>query len=262
VPEKGYGGFLGVRVSDIVDCQRHLRALQGKGISYVKVIGSGVVNRNTGEVEPGGFPEEFLSRIVQDAADLGLSVSAHANGDQAIRSAVKAGVRSVEHGFLMSSETLRMLADRGVYWVPTVYALAGSPPGTAQADGGTLALREVLLTQLVNLSVALEAGVRVALGTDAGSPGIGFGEAVLREMDWWRSAGLSLQQILKAAVLHSAELCGFRRFASFRDGRPLSLVAVYETDGRISARPVLFDGREVGPCREDEPTALGRRLLR
>ena len=79
--------------------------------------------KEPGRVTAGGFNREELLFIVHAAANCGLGVMAHANGEHAIIDAAEAGVRSIEHGFFMSRRALEVMEKKSTFWVPTVGAL-------------------------------------------------------------------------------------------------------------------------------------------
>ncbi len=205
VPGKGYGGFLGRRVGNRKEIEEAVADLKKRGAGFIKAVGSGLVDlKRPDTVSPGGFAEEELRIIVETARGRGLPVSVHANGDRAIRAAVRAGARSVEHGFFVRSETLAMMADRGVFWVPTFGALKAAAGKDREAR-----VRDILALHGDRLCEAVERGVPLAVGTDAGSPGVAFGASYIEEMVLWQRAGLDLAAVLDAATRGSKALAGF-----------------------------------------------------
>ena len=163
---------LRIGVADSVDeVRRAVRRLVGGGADFVKVIATGAVM--TEGTTPGApeFTQAQLTVAVEEAALLGTYVAAHAHGAEGIKRAIRAGVRSIEHGSLMDDEAIELLAQTGTYLVADVYCgdyineqglLHGwSANVMRKNDETTLAQRE-------GFAKCVEAGVRIAFGTDSG----------------------------------------------------------------------------------------------
>jgi len=212
VPPTGYGRFLGEPIRDLNEAGQRMRRLADEGATFIKAIGSGLVQfEEGGGVSPGGFDADELRSLVKLARTFDLGVSVHVNGEPAVSQAVHAGALSVEHGFFISDETLARMRDTGTFWVPTVFALAAqearnSGPRLSTVGRGTV--RRIVKGHLRSLRRAFEMGVPVALGTDAGSPGVDFGSGALRELEYWFRVGVSLEAALDAAVSNSRRLSG------------------------------------------------------
>jgi len=254
-PSGGYGGFLGVRVGDIREARVVIRRLCERGADYIKVIASGLVSLHEyGRVGPGGFDAETLSAIVTVAREYGLKVSAHVNGDASIKGAVTAGVASVEHGFYGSRETLSMMKDSGVFWVPTIYALASRIAGEGGGKEDRVeqsVLERIVYDQKDLLLHAAHMDVPLALGTDAGSPGLPFGPSLINEARIWLEAGLAPKTLLRGATYGAAWLSGLESLLHEREGEPVNLVAVsIGGTSHVSAVPLFYRGE--GLASKDE----------
>ena len=116
--------------------------------------------------------------MIAYAHDEGFAVMAHANGDEAVSNALKAGVDSIEHGAYLSDETLRILAQTDAVWVPTVVTIANLRGLGRFPDEVLCPLVEL---HLENISKAASFGAKIALGTDAGAYAVYHGEAVEQE---------------------------------------------------------------------------------
>ena len=119
----------------------------------------------------------------------------------------------------MGEDNLKRMADRGTFWIPTVYTMkaygANLKPGEKDADHEVI--QKNLSHQLEQLSLARDLGVRVALGTDAGSLGVLHGEAMVEEMKLFKKAGYSLTETIHTATASGAallELDGFGELAA------------------------------------------------
>lgn len=181
-----------------------------EGRQTVKVVNSGLNSLvEFGRETPPQFGAGELSALVRASALRGLSVMVHANGVEPVACAVRAGVHSIEHGFFMGGENLAALADAAVFWVPTLVPLHAcaerAPSGSREAE----VARRTLDHQIEQLRRARALGVKVALGTDAGSPGVVHGDAVGEEMRLIMEAGFPVGEAVAAATAVGAELCGF-----------------------------------------------------
>jgi imidazolonepropionase-like amidohydrolase len=235
-----YGGFLGREVSNRPEYDGVLSELASKGADFVKIIASGTVDFQEGRVgDPETFSPSEMGWMVERARQNGLWVMAHANSDAAVQSAVRAGVRSIEHGYLISRESIQRMADGGLYWVPTllpVFRLGQSrsfhdrnPARTSQN------LRRIYAVHEENVSLAHERGVRIVAGTDSGAPGVVAGPSLYEELHLMHRAGLPPEATLAAASLYCAGMMhsnGDAPSGSIAPGGEARMVA-YRVDGPV-----------------------------
>jgi imidazolonepropionase-like amidohydrolase len=124
--------------------------------------------------------------------------------------AIRAGVRSIEHGYLISRESIMRMADGGVYWVPTLLPvfLLGESKGFREDHPACAMenLRRIYGRHEENLALAHEVGVRIVAGTDAGASGIEPGPSVYAELNLMRRAGLPVEAVLDAATRYPGEM--------------------------------------------------------
>lgn len=140
-----------------------------QGVDHLKVFVSGGVVSPNDPLASAQYTNEELSAIVHEAASWGAYVAAHAYTAQAIRRAVSAGVRTIEHGNLLDADAAALLAERQVLLVPTLITYEvmhrkGAALGLSSASADKLAT--VLAAGLRSVEIALGAGVRVGFGTD------------------------------------------------------------------------------------------------
>ncbi len=151
--------------------------------------------RSPASITPGGFTTDELAFIVEEARRAGLGVMAHANGEQAIIGAAQAGVRSVEHGFFMTKRALEEMAAQGVFWTPTVGALARAAHKGAASDEMKAYLAGVIVSHLEMIHYAHGIGVALAIGTDCVLPDPRYQEAYEAELLYFEQAGLSRDKV-------------------------------------------------------------------
>lgn len=203
--EGGYGGFIGKAVSGVEEIKRSVAELSHAGADFIKVINSGIVSTRRDEpVTGGGFSRDELKIICQEAGERNQKVACHANSDEAVRNAILAGVASIEHGFLISRETVFMMAESGVSWTPTVVGLRNILPSLDPDEKRYM--EEVVDRHLISIGEASRAGVTLKVGTDGGAKGVRHGESFLEELRQFRKAGLSQERILAAACMPPEEV--------------------------------------------------------
>lgn len=225
----GYGSFLG----DGVACGELSKALQKcirEGINQVKVLVSGIVSfTEYGRVGRIQFDLKELEYMVRMAGDHGLKVMAHASSDEAVRLCIKAGVHSIEHGYFISEESLRAMAERKIAWVPTVIPVAvqnrRKPDGSYTVDKGVV--ERTYRRQLRMIRRAQQLGVILGVGTDAGATGVRHGAGFYRELQLYREAGLTAEEVLMAATRNGAYIIGMDgRLGVIAPGMPAFLTAI------------------------------------
>jgi imidazolonepropionase-like amidohydrolase len=209
------------------EVRERARAILYGGADFIKVLATGaVLTRGT---RPGAaeLSEEEIRAAVDEAAACGTSVAAHAHGAEGVKNAVRAGVRSVEHGSLVDDEAIALLADRGVYlvadiwngdWIATEGRRQGWPAETlAKNDATTAAQRD-------GFARAVRAGVRIAYGTDAGVYPHGWNA---RQLPCMVRHGMTAMEAIRSATVVAAELLGWKdRVGSLAPGRYADLIAV------------------------------------
>jgi hypothetical protein len=205
----GYGSLFGNPVETRDEIQSEILKLKRGGAGIIKVMASGMVSlKEPGRVTAGGFKSDELHFIVKAAADCGLGVMAHANGERAIIDAAAAGVRSIEHGFFMSERALEVMAKKSTFWVPTTGALK-----RAAESGKASKETEDFVAGLIHshLEMILHAhgiGVPLAVGTDCVLPDIRYAEAYEKELSHFELSGIPQGEVMKIACEGGARLLG------------------------------------------------------
>ena len=158
----------------------------------------------------GSMGVDVLSAAVKTAHDAGLKIAAHSLGAEASRQAVEAGIDSVEHGTHLEEETVRLMAEKGTYLVPTLSG-PNMPERILDAAGMSAAeknfIMEMRATSRASFQRALNAGVKIATGTDAGGGPIRHG-FIAREVEFMVNAGMSPKAALESSTREAATLIG------------------------------------------------------
>jgi len=172
------------------------------GAQLIKVCASGGVMSHTGPAGAQQYSDDELRAVADEAHRAGLRVAAHAHGDDGIRAAIEAGIDCIEHGSLMSDETLDLLIERDRFLVPTTYLADGMDVSRAAPELQAKAA-EVFPRAKATISKAVARGARIACGTDA--PAIPHGQNA-KELLALVDRGMSPLQAIRAATTVSAEL--------------------------------------------------------
>ena len=215
-------------VANSVDQVRErVRAILNGGADFIKMIATGAVL--TQGTRPGAseYTEEQIRAAVEQAAEYGTYVTAHAHGAEGIKRAVRAGVRSIEHGSLIDDEAIALMKEKGTWLVADIYngdyiASHGREQGWPEEI-----LRkndETTDAQRAGFRKAVTAGVRIAYGTDSG---VYPHRLVARQLPYMVRYGMTPMQAIRAATLSAAELMGWEdRVGSLGPGKLADIIAV------------------------------------
>ena len=200
------------------------------GADWIKFAGSGGFMSPSDGPDDLSYSQEEMIALVAAARDLGKPVFVHAYGDEAVRRAVIAGVRSVEHGSLSSVSTLEMLAQKGIYLVPTQMAVVANARETAK---GNINMSVPEFTREKNIKYAgkllesagniAKSNVKLALGTDLGTSDFTINGAM--EFSEMVRNGIAPLRALKAGTSMAAEMLDLNT-GSITAGKRADLVAM------------------------------------
>jgi imidazolonepropionase-like amidohydrolase len=238
----------------VEEVRRKVREVLRAGAEVVKVCSTGGVLSATDHPEFTQFTQEELEVMVQEAGfRRGLKVMAHAQGAEGIKNAVRAGIHSIEHGIFLDDEAIELMLEHGTFLVPTLLAplavleqaeLTGTMP-----EYGVRKARETIEIHSESIAKAYAAGVRIAMGTDAGVMPHGTN---LRELDLMCRVGLSPMEAIVATTRTAAETLGWEERLGTLEANKLADVVVVKTDPLADIRSleeasnvvcVMQDGR-------------------
>ncbi|OTA65358.1 amidohydrolase [Hypoxylon sp. EC38] len=192
------------------------------------------------------FTQEEMNEMVAEAKREGAPIAAHAQSPGAVIMAAKAGVTSVEHGFVPSDEALQAMKENDTIFVPTLAALQVWLSNDDRA----------MKTILDHTKAAYDRGIKLAAGGDTGA--FAHGENVL-ELELMAKAGIPVLDVLQAATLHGWEACGGdlcgRKFGLLDKGFAADIIAVEgdPTEDLSALRKVRFVMKD-GVIYKDEDT--------
>lgn len=204
--KKGYyGSFLGEGITDRDDFIRKFNMLLPHRPDHLKIVLTGTVSfQKYGEVREIAFTLDELKFMVDKAGEHDIPVMVHANGVEGVERAIAAGVHTIEHGYLLSEGQLYKMAERGIVWVPTLSPLGNILNSSADKfkEREKEVIRRLYEEQLIKIKKALEAGVPVALGSDAGAYAVEHGKGLINEMEHLQKIGLSWHEVEKICFVN------------------------------------------------------------
>jgi imidazolonepropionase-like amidohydrolase len=240
-----YPGSPHGRADGVDGVRLKVREVLRAGADIVKICSTGGVLSPTDHPEFTQFSPEELDVIVREAAyRRGVKVMAHAQGAEGIKAAVRAGVHSIEHGIYLDEEAIELMLKHGTFLVPTLLAPlavleAGEQGG--MPDYGVRKARETIEAHSDSISRAHRAGVKIAMGTDAGVMPHGTN---LRELGLMVNIGMTPMEAIVATTRTAAACLGWQdRVGTLEPGK-LADVVIARTDPLQNIRS-LEDTRNI-----------------
>ncbi|MCP4744560.1 MAG: amidohydrolase family protein [Desulfobacteraceae bacterium] len=252
-----YGSMLGRAFCETTEKLDSIEK-SGQTMDHVKLINSGINSlQEFGKETLPQFSRLFLSKIIQKAHSKKLPVMVHANGEKPVRDALKAGCDSIEHGYFMGPDNLKYMAHHKVAWVPTMIPMAALTDNSALPESEKDVARKNLDHQLDQVAFALKCGVRIALGTDAGSIGVDHGKSVWQEMQLLVTAGLTLEQAISCATANAASVLRAGQTGALKNGWPADLIVVSGDPAAMLEKSIQIKGMHLdGKWRHPDSAAL------
>lgn len=198
------------------------------GVQWIKILAT--ERAGTADTDPRKqvYTEEEIRAIVQEAATRGVPVEAHAHGDEGAMAAVRAGVRSIEHGTYLSDATLRLMKERGAYLDPTYTTVIDLAEPGGDYDVPALIIRGQHMRPRLRQTVehAHRIGVKIVTGGDTG-----YGPRSLtrigQEMTHFTEMGLTPLEAIQAATITGAEMLRMEKsIGVLEPGYEADLIAV------------------------------------
>jgi len=211
------------------DEMRHkVRELVRMGADVIKVAVSGGVLSPRDKPTHAHFRLAELEVLVEEASAAGIFVMAHAQATPGIKNAIRAGIRSIDHGIYLDDEAIELMLERGTWLVPTLVAPRGvidaADAGAAIPEASVAKAREVVEIHRASFAKAVSAGVKVAMGTDSGVTPHGDN---LRELALMVEGGMTPMQAIVATTRSAAELMGLDdELGTLEPGKRADLVIV------------------------------------
>ena len=210
------------------DAKKAVRQRYKNGADVIKIMATGGVMSVAKNGQNPQFTMEEVKAIVETANDYGMLTAAHAHGDEGMRRAIIAGIKTIEHGTLMKEPTMDLMIKHNTFLVPTISAGKAAarmaeipgflPPIVAKKA------KEIGPVSEKTFKKAYEKGVPIAFGTDAGvSPHGDNG----KEFTYMHQAGMPVIDALKSATITNARLLGMgEELGQLKKGFIADIVAV------------------------------------
>ena len=245
-----YGGLIG---SGLPSERTLAEAIleEKENVDHIKIVNSGLNSLTCfGKETEAQFDSTELKAAIMAAHRRGLKTMVHANGKIPVKYAVDAGCDSIEHGYFMGEENLRRMAGRGTTWVPTAFTMKAL--GRRMMDHGSAlnVWQKNLEHQIGQMKIARDLGVRIALGTDAGSAGVEHGHAMIAEMQLLMEAGYSVEEAIQCASLNGAKLLGLPRLGQVKKNWQATLIAVKGDPSQLpeslnNIKVIIYKGKQI-----------------
>jgi len=212
----------------VTECIRSVRNQVRVGADWIKIWATGGVMEAEEKAGSWEFSDEEIRAIVKEATKCGRSVAAHAVGPaDAIKFCAEVGTKSIEHGIFCDQETIDVMKEKGTFLVPTMIAYALLTKDMFPATTREVAKRAVVAHE-ETLKMAKKAGVKIAMGTDSGSPyGNVHGKCQLWELELMATRGLTPMEAIVASTKTAAECIGIgNKTGTIEPGKSADLLIV------------------------------------
>jgi imidazolonepropionase-like amidohydrolase len=235
-------------VNSVEDAKQAVRQRYKNGADWIKITATGGVFSVAKSAGNPQFTQEEIEAIVSTAKDYGMKVAAHAHGDEGMQRAVKAGVKTIEHGTEMSDATMELMIKYNAYLVPTI--TAGK---TVEENAKKLNYYPAIVVPKAlaigpkiqgTFSKAYKKGVPIAFGTDAGVFQHGLNA---REFIYMTEVGMPIMKALQCATITNAMLLDMdKQIGSIEAGYLADIIATNEdpTQNVSTVTDVVFVMKE------------------
>jgi imidazolonepropionase-like amidohydrolase len=225
----GHGWQVGLEANGVDAVRKAAREQIKAGVDIVKLMATGGVL--TPDVEPGSeqLTEAELKAGVEEAHKAGRKTATHAMGTKGILNALRAGIDSIEHGVYLDEEAVSLMVEKNVPLIPTLSALFNILNKGIEAGIPAFAVEKTLKVKpfhLESIRMAREAGVSIAMGTDAGTPFNIHGDN-LRELKLLVDCGFSPMDAIEAGTRIAAQVLGMEnQLGTIEEGKLADLVLI------------------------------------
>ncbi len=215
-------------VNSVDDAKKAVRQRYKNGADMIKITATGGVLSVAKSGQNPQFTIEEIKAITETAKDYGMHVAAHAHGDEGMQRAIIGGVKTIEHGTLMSEETMELMKKHDAYYVPTITA-GKSVEAKAKIKGY---FPEIIVPKALAIGPkiqdtfgkAYKKGVGIAFGTDAGV--FNHGENG-KEFGYMVEAGMPAMKTIQSATVTNAKVLEMEdHLGSIEKGKFADIIAV------------------------------------
>ena len=209
------------------DARQAVRQRYKEGSDVIKITATGGVLSYAKSGDAPQFTVDEIKTLVDTAKDYGYKVAAHAHGEEGMYRAVAGGVTSIEHGSYMSDRVIKLMKEKGTWYVPTIYA-GRFVADKAKIDGY---FPDVVRPKAARIGAQIQDtaakayrnGVKIAFGTDQG---VGPHGDNAREFVYMVEAGIPAAYALQAATIHAASVLGVDDQGVVEAGKRADIIAM------------------------------------
>jgi imidazolonepropionase-like amidohydrolase len=214
-------------INSIDGARQAVRQRYKEGSDVIKITATGGVLSYAKSADAPQFTVDEVKAIVDTAKDYGYTVAAHAHGTEGMKRAVLGGVTSIEHGTMMTDEVIRLMKERGTWYVPTITA-GRFVADKARIDGY---FPEIVRPKAARIGAQIQQtfakaysnGVKIGFGTDMG---VGPHGDNAREFLYMVEAGMPAVAALQAATINAAQVLGVEDQGTVEAGQRADIVAM------------------------------------
>lgn len=228
----GHGWPIGRESDGVDEVRKAVREQLKMGVDVIKVISSGGVITPGVDINAYQFNIDELSAAKEEAHKAGRKICTHCHSLQGIKNSILAGIDSVEHATMLDDEAIQMAVDSGTYFVPTLSAVhfivkngvAGGIPEEAVEKA-----ESVFHAHMSGFKSAYDAGVKIAMGTDIGTPFNKHGISSAFELELMVNAGMRPEDAIIASTSRASELLGIdQNYGSIEVGKHADFLILNE----------------------------------
>lgn len=222
----GHVPEIGVIADTSDEILKAIRYLKSIGAKWIKIMATGGAY-GPEEIGPVLYSEEEMSLIVRESHRLHMKVAAHALSKVGIINCIEAGIDTIEHGAVIPEAYLRKMKEKNLAYIPTLSVYKDLSVGHGVLPENIIAKAQfVVENQKKTFKTAMELGVNIALGTDAGSPGYGPHPSVLKEMLVMEEYGMERSAVIQSATINAATILENDRIGLIEAGKQADLVVL------------------------------------
>ena len=225
----GHGWKSGLESDGADECRKHARELLKHGVDLIKIMATGGVM--TPGVEPGSaqLTMEEMKAAIDEAHKADRKTATHAQGTQGIKNALHAGIDSIEHGIFLDDECIDWMVEHGTYLVPTLAAPRCILDAGVEKGMKDYVLRKANLVvdaHIESFKKAYQRGVKIAMGTDAGTP-YNFHNNSAFELELMVANGMKPMDAIVASTRNGADCIGvLKDYGTIEAGKVADIIAI------------------------------------
>lgn len=222
----GHDPFWGVEIDGQTEAIKAVRKQVFKGAKVIKISATGgVYGRREGEaVGTAELSIDEIKSICHEAHRFGLRVAAHAISEEGIWNCIDAGVDTIEHGHFLSESAMHMMKEKGIFWVPTLYVYRQIAKGEDLQPYAVNKARKIIDIHRQSFQAALDLGISIVAGSDAGSPNTPHG-SLINELEYMVDYGCNPARALQGATTLAAQAIGMEeKLGSLEIGKMADII--------------------------------------